>query len=355
MAKPDATWTLGLVTVVLIGLMGWLVLQPANPKRTPKTGPNPKLIIGRDSHDFGSVMVGAKVSHPYLIRNAGATPLVISKISTTCGCTVARVDQTTLAPGERCTILAELTVRPGGNSQRVYLNTNDPDHPRAALKLFARGLERVLLEPIGFDFTELRLGAMQTNTVQLSAGDGQPFKITHVEPPIAEGLEVAAEAVPINPDTEGNSARWNLKLTINSTSYRWKEKELSLRVNTNHPQIPEQDVAVYCAQRFPLQWVDAPRHFLGVARPGENRRAELTLASDDSAPFEILEARPLHDEAFQITSKALKEGNRYRLTLTATVPDNATQGFRSTRFLIRTDHPEAPTLEPSFSIHVIDR
>ena len=355
MAKPNATWMLGLVTVVLTGLMGWLVLQPANPKRAPKTEPKPKLIVGHDSHDFGSVMVGAKVSHPYIVRNAGATPLVISKISTTCGCTVARVNKTTLAPGERCTILAELTVRPGGNSQRIYLNTNDPDHPRAALKLSARGLERVLLEPTGFDFTKLRLGTMQTNTVRLSAGDEQPFMITHVEPPTEEGLEMSPKAVPINPDTTGNSAQWNLKLTIHSTSYRWKEKELSLRIKTNHPQIPEQDVAIYCAQRFPLQWVDVPRHFLGVAKPGENRKAELTLASDDSAPFKILEARPLHDEAFQIASQALKEGNRYRLTLTATIPDSATEGFRSTRFLIRTDHPEAPTLEPSFSIHVINR
>ena len=56
-----------------------------------------------------------------------------------------------------------------------------------------------------------------------------------------------------------------------------------------------------------------------------------------------------------LAAEVLEKGDRYRLTLTATVPDDAAEGFRSTRFLIRTDHPEAPTLEPSFSIHVIDR
>jgi len=355
MTKPGATWILGLVTVVLAGLMGWLVLQPANPKRTPKTGPEPRLIIGHDSHDFGPVMVGTKVSHPYIIRNAGAMPLVISKISTTCGCTVARVDQTILAPGERSTILAELTVGRGSNLQRVYLNTNDPNHPRAALKLSARGLERVFLEPTSFDFTKLRLGTMQTNTVHLSAGDKQPFMINHVEPPTAEGLEVTAEAVPINPDTVGNSARWNLRIAIKPTSYRWMEKELSLKVLTSHPQFPKQEIAIYCVQRFPLQWVHTSQHFLGVIRPGEIRQTNLSLVSDDGSPFKILEAQPLHDEAFQITSEMREENDRYRLTLTATIPDDAAEGFRSTRFLIRTDHPEAPTLEPSFSIHVINR
>jgi len=265
------------------------------------------------------------------------------------------MDQTTLPSGERRIIMAELTVRPGSNSQRVYLNTNDPNLPRAELKLLAKGLDRVVLEPSGFDFTALRLGTIQTNTVQLSSGDRHPFKVTHIEPPSMEELVTTAKAVPVNPDANGNSVNWDLKLTLKPKSYRWKEKELSLRIQTDHPQIPEQNITIFCAQRFPLQWVDSPRHFLGVAPPGEDRQIELTLASDDGVPFKILEARPLHDEAFQIASQALEKGNRYRLTLTATIPDSATEGFRSTRFLIRTDHPEAPTLEPSFSIHVIDR
>jgi hypothetical protein len=101
--------------------------------------------------------------------------------------------------------------------------------------------------------------------------------------------------------------------------------------------------------------VHTSQHFLGVIRPGEIRQTNLSLVSDDGSPFKILEAQPLHDEAFQITSEMREENDRYRLTLTATIPDDAAEGFRSTRFLIRTDHPEAPTLEPSFSIHVINR
>ena len=355
MNKSDSKWKLGVAAMLLSGFLGWLVLQPVKPKQTPTTGPAPKLVIESDSHDFGSVIVRGKVSHPYKIRNSGAAPLVIRRISTSCGCTVAHMGKTTLQPGEQQVILAELTVRSGRNNQHVSIFSNDPDRPRAALKLFAHGLDRVLLEPTDFNFTELRLGAMQTNTVQLSAGDGQPFNITHVEPPTAEELEITAEALPVNPDAMGNSARWNLRLAIKPTSYRWMEKELSLKVMTNHPQFQKQEIAINCVLRFPLQWVHTSRHFLGVIRPGESRRTKLSLVSDDGTPFKILEAQPLHDKAFQITSEVLEKGDRYRLTLTATIPDGAPEGFLSTRFLIRTDHPEAPTLEPSFSIHVIDR
>jgi hypothetical protein len=353
MAKPDATWILGLLMVALAGLMGWFIMQPGKPKQATKSEPVPNLVVGRDSHDFGTIMVGAQVSHRYRIRNAGGAVLVIRKISTSCGCTVARVDNTTLAPGKWCTIEAELTVRAGNNSQRVYLDTNDPDQPRMTLNLLSRGVRSVQLEPSGFDFTSLRLGAAKSATVRLSAGDGQPFKITRTELPTMEELEAAVEARPVDPGAEGRSAQWDLTLTLKPVNYRWAEKELALRVETDHPRIVEHQVAAYCTLRFPLQWVEAPAHFLGVARPGESRQAGLILASDDNATFQILEARPLRDEAFRIKTESLDEGRRHRFTLTASVPADAVEGFRATRFLIRTSHPEAAKLEPSFSIHVL--
>ena len=355
MPKIDAKWTGVFLVVGLASLMGWLIFQPAVSKQAAKMGPQPKLVFDRDSCDFGKVMVGAKVSHHYIIRNTGTAPLVIKKISTSCGCTVAKLDQTVLPPGAKSTIDAELTVRKGNNFQRVYLHSNDPDHPRTTLKLLARGFERVLLEPSGFNFTSLRLGVTQTNIVRLSAGDGTSFKIIQTTLPEMDGLEATVGAQPVDSAPDGSTGHWKIVLTTTPRHYRWMKKNFSLRILTDHPDFLEHRINVFCSLRFPLQWIDSTPHFLGVAQPGESRQVELTLYSDDGAPFKILEARPLNDVAFQITSKPLEEDGRYRLTLTATVPTDATEGFLSTRFHIRTDHPEAATLEPSFPTHVLKR
>jgi len=352
-----AKWALVLVVISLTCLMGWLVAQPTARKQSAKTGPQPKLVFDRDSRDFGWIMVGEKVSHHYKIRNAGSAPLVIRKISTSCGCTVAKMDKTILQPGEKSIIDTELSVRRGNNSQRVYLHSNDPDHPRTTLKLLARGLDRVLLEPSGFDFTSLRLGVTQTNIVRLSAGDKMSFKITQAKLPEMDGLESTVKVLPVDATSDGKSTHWDIMLTATPRHYRWKDRDVLLKVVTDHPSFPEHSVNVFCSLRFPLQWAENTPHFLGVTQPGQSNKTELTIYSDDGVPFQILEARPLHDEAFQITSKALEGNTRHQLTLTADVPTDASEGFRSTRFLIRTDHPEAPELkpEPSFSIHVIDR
>ncbi len=352
-----AKWGLVLLVVGLASLMGWLIVQPAVRKQAAKLGPQPNLVFDRDSRDFGWIMVGEKVSHHYKIRNAGTAPLVIRKISTSCGCTVAKMDQTVLPPGARSIIDAELTVRRGNNSQRVYLHSNDPDHPRTTFKLLARGLDRVLLEPSGFDFTSLRLGVSHTNIVRLSAGDEASFKIIQTKLPEVDGLETTVKAQPVDSTADGKSSHWDIILTATPRHYRWKDRDILLQVLTDHPSFPEHNVNVFCSLRFPLQWAENTPHFLGVAQPGQSSKTELTIYSDDGVPFQILEARPLHDEAFQITSKALEGDTRHQLTLTAGIPTDATEGFRSTRFLIRTDHPETPKLkpEPSFSIHVIDR
>ncbi|MDP7010360.1 MAG: DUF1573 domain-containing protein [Verrucomicrobiota bacterium] len=355
MPIKDAKWTSVFLALSLAILIGWLFFQPAVHKQAKKTGSQPKLMLDRDFRDFGKVMVGETVSHHYIIRNTGTAPLVINKISTSCGCTVAKLDQTVLPPGTKATIDAELTVREGGNSHQVYLHSNDPDHPRKTLKLLAHGFDRVVLKPGGFYFTSLRLGATQTNIVRLSAGDGTPFKVIQTTLPKMEGLESMVEARPVNPTANGSTSRWEIVLTTTPRHYRWKKKNFSLGILTDHPDFLEHRINVFCSLRFPLQWIDDIPHFLGVAHPGESRRTELTLYSDDGAPFKILAARSLSDEAFQIKSEALEEEGHHRLTLTTTIPADATAGFRSTRFHISTDHPEAAFLEPSFSIHVLKR
>lgn len=356
MAKSDAIWKWVLFALVITGVMTWLVLQPASTKKAASGDPRPRIFLDRDTHDFGAVMSGEKVTHRFKIRNVGDAPLVLRKISASCSCTVPKVERTHLPPDATSTIEAELTVRAGRRSSRIYIDSNDPDQPRAIIQITSEGIKTVRVEPSGFDFGEMRLGQTASSTVRLTAGDGEPFTILTTKLPELKGIEVTIVARPLEPDADGRSARWNLALTATPRDHLQSKFFFTLGVLTDHPAIREHKVEGYCALRHPLQWIDEPRHFLGVARPGKSVQTELILASDNNAIFKILETRPLHDDAFKIIKiEPLDEGRRHRLTLRAEVPSGAPQGFRATRLRIRTDLPVANTLEPSFSIHVLAR
>ena len=61
---------------------------------------SPKMTFKKTEHDFGKVIQGEFVRYSYRYTNTGKSDLIISKVSTSCGCTVPNYAKTPLAPGE---------------------------------------------------------------------------------------------------------------------------------------------------------------------------------------------------------------------------------------------------------------
>jgi hypothetical protein len=53
-----------------------------------------------DSHDFGKIKQGDKVTYEFKFTNTGKSPLIISNATATCGCTTPEWPHTPLQPGE---------------------------------------------------------------------------------------------------------------------------------------------------------------------------------------------------------------------------------------------------------------
>ncbi len=66
----------------------------------------PKFQFEETSFDFGVLVEGEKVAHSFKYKNVGKTDLIISSVSTTCGCTVPNYSKEPLKPGDE----AELEV-----------------------------------------------------------------------------------------------------------------------------------------------------------------------------------------------------------------------------------------------------
>jgi len=84
------------------------IIGNACQSRTTKAGKSSALIVPSDTaiiffrdyeHDFGKITEGEKVASTFTFENKGKGPLVISSVSTSCGCTVPRYDTQPISPG----------------------------------------------------------------------------------------------------------------------------------------------------------------------------------------------------------------------------------------------------------------
>jgi hypothetical protein len=66
-----------------------------------------------ETHDFGKVTLNKPVVYTFNFTNTGDAPLIITKVETTCGCTVGEYTQTPVKKGEKGFV--KVTLTPAGS------------------------------------------------------------------------------------------------------------------------------------------------------------------------------------------------------------------------------------------------
>lgn len=64
----------------------------------------PEISFEKDFHDFGKLISGEQVTYAFKFKNTGKSLLIISNVSTSCGCTVSAFPKQPIKPGESATI-----------------------------------------------------------------------------------------------------------------------------------------------------------------------------------------------------------------------------------------------------------
>ena len=93
---------------------------------------NSKIIttveVDKTVHDFGTVRKNEKNPAVFTIKNVGDSPLIISRISASCGCTNVTWEKQPIASGNGTTVQAEITLAEAGSFSKnlvVYCNANE--------------------------------------------------------------------------------------------------------------------------------------------------------------------------------------------------------------------------------------
>ena len=89
--------------------------------------------------DFGKIKQGEVLAHEFVFTNEGDAPLVIERVSTSCGCTAALASEDRIAPGKEGRIKASFDTRgyAGSVVKYIYVESNDASNARRELKVTA--------------------------------------------------------------------------------------------------------------------------------------------------------------------------------------------------------------------------
>ena len=98
--------------------------------KQPKDALLPTIKLDNTRHDFGKVKQNDKASHSFKLTNEGKGKLMIRKISTSCGCTVADLPKMEIQPNESIdlNVFFSSGKRRGIQKKSITIITNDPNN-----------------------------------------------------------------------------------------------------------------------------------------------------------------------------------------------------------------------------------
>jgi hypothetical protein len=90
----------------------------------------PAMEFQKTEHNFGTIMeeIGA-VTTQFTFKNTGDAPIIIQRVSSSCGCTTPSYTRQPILPGKEGTISAQYSTvrRPGTFNKTIRVYTNIPD------------------------------------------------------------------------------------------------------------------------------------------------------------------------------------------------------------------------------------
>ena len=110
--------------------MTWCFLFLLTACSTPAIRNDANIRFSEQEHDFGSLAQKKAVEYQFEFINPGETPLLISDVKTSCGCTVAEWTRTPVKPGKSGIINIGYDAEfPGVFNKEIYVHYNGPNSP----------------------------------------------------------------------------------------------------------------------------------------------------------------------------------------------------------------------------------
>jgi len=180
----------------------------------------PVIKVEKRTHDFGKVAPNKKYDCEFKFKNVGNATLKITRIQSTCGCTVPQLKKKSYAPGESGTIKVTFRTptRQGKTSKRLFILSNDKKNSKFGLILKATVELKIAFKPNSLKLS-LKAENADAKPITITSKDGRAFaikSITSTREVITADFDSTVEATEfvLEPKVDIEKLKKNLKGNI---------------------------------------------------------------------------------------------------------------------------------------------
>lgn len=284
---------------------------------------SPVVSISKKTFDFGMVDPHTTLSHEFAVRNEGELPLELAVKKTSCKCTIGKLKNSIVLPGEETVIT--MTWNTGYQAdeykQVAFVTTNDP--LQKSLELTVKGEVRaqfVVPEQIAFNTTDP--GKLSEASFIAYSQLWDDFAIQKIQSEL-KGFDWVVEPIDLDDvalaDREAKSA-WRVKVSSLGNKRGKFSGVMKLVVEpSDGSEVIEREIAAEGKVRAPINFYSPdihPRDGMNIGTLVSDKEHEFHLIvrarSEDKRDIEVLDVEPKIVKADLV---ALSQPGSYRLTL----------------------------------------
>ena len=290
-----------------------------------------KIELETNLYEMG-VIANDKLAHAQIkVHNRGTADLKITDVKTSCGCTIGKMVNPIIAPGESGTL--EITVDPSRiplfyAKKTLTLFTNDPLNPNPRVDVETHVQPEYELIPENFNFAELRQGNAGESTIRLRQLQEAPLEITALTlRQNSPHLTAKYESVPEDKWKVPGKREYDLKVAIAPTAPQGNYTG-AVQLTTNVKRQSHGATLRFDAKVVGVYKIEPGKVALRNLNHGQDYKSVLSIRSEEAV--EILELTNLNKNVTVTHRPGDKPGLQLFDLLIAEAPDARLQRDRWT-------------------------
>lgn len=115
-----------LLSLCMMAMLSFTVFSQTEKTNTVVTKTSQKVTWDHQEYDFGNIPKNMAAEAEFVFTNTSKEPVIISKVKSSCGCTVTGYEKSPVLPGQSSTITATYNAKKAGAFRKsIRVSTND--------------------------------------------------------------------------------------------------------------------------------------------------------------------------------------------------------------------------------------